>query len=269
MTTLFNPFNIESVITAAVINNPKNFEKGMPISSSSVLDEGKSYASVLVGADAFAAIEKKNAVTAFVIEKNNHENNLVDDGLQFSMMRQIVNNNIADRFNQTTEDLQRLAMLLDYFYGRNKIIFHNESHKKSIDIIEDGLWMMAMLYDNYNEALNSLLTGKHFSIAARCDLDRYKSFVTSLKAKISAYLKIVYIEVGRKTYSVPIMNIASDQAVWAARLLQKRFSHGLLYEINGETIYAMSWSNDDIDPSLFKKTIRSSLKENYSVVFTG
>jgi hypothetical protein len=94
-------------------------------------------------------------------------------------------------------------------------------------------------------------------------------FLAMLKGNMKQYLSISNIELSGKRITVPMMNSNINEAAWLKQYLQAVYPHGILYEVKGLNIIAITWSPERNLEKKFSLVLKEAISKEYRVVFAG
>jgi hypothetical protein len=109
-------------------------------------------------------------------------------------------------------------------------------------IIED----QALLWDNYNAALSSLMTGNKFALKTyKGDLllkdklsTEYLAFMNNMKHQTAMMFETASIVIDKAIHHVPLINVNQSASPWLLRLISNTYNYGVTYEQRrGQGIY--------------------------------
>ena len=273
-TLIYDPYGIESVIASAVLlkERPELFNAAIAFNGEMVPAGETIFVRVLCELDEqtlhrFSKLG--NDVRVFDIhamlrkEVMDVEDEPLDDGVQSSLLRQVYT-------VRPSKALYDLVLAVDFFKRRNSvhydIIFSGMNSKQRI---QEGLLLHSRVFEAFRQSLTALFTAKKFEYSLRDTTQDYLEFQAMLKGNLKQYLKISNIELSGRRITVPMMNTNINEAAWVKQYLQAVYPYGILYEVKGLNIMAITWSHEQNLEKKFSLLLKEAISKEYHVVFAG
>lgn len=273
-TLIYDPYGIESVITTAVLlkEQPETFTGAVAFNGEMVPSTEDTFLRVLCELDEqtlsrFSKLGK--SIMVFDVEEmllkeaENSEEEAVDDGVQYSLLRHIYRSNPSD-------ELYRLILAVDFFKKRNRSHYAEMyTDGKPVEYINIGFMLHARVYWAFKQALTTLFTAKKFEYSDAEHVEEYTEFQSMLKGNMKQYLSVSNVELSGKRLTIPMMNTNIGEAAWLKQYLQAVYPYGILYEVKGLSIIAITWSPERNMEKKFSMLLKEAISKEYRVVFAG
>jgi hypothetical protein len=273
-TIIYDPYGIESVISAAVLlkERPELFTGAIAFNGEMVPSGETNFIKVLCDLDEqtlvrFSKISKDvhifNIDNMLRKEAVGDAENDVDDGVVYSILRHVYR-------RKPSPELYQLVLALDFFKRRNSAHYDAIfSGMNSRQRIQEGLLLHARVFEAFKQALKALFTARRFEYDTQDYTAEYMEFLAMLKGNMKQYLSISNIELSGKRITVPMMNSNINEAAWLKQYLQAVYPHGILYEVKGLNIIAITWSPERNLEKKFSLVLKEAISKEYRVVFAG